>query len=99
MQKWKLIQGEDLKDGVPVVFVGVHVLRWRSEWGEPSVAFIDKEDHEPELLEALEKAVNALEDKLYDDAEETWASKDVAQKHAAALVQEYRELIAKAKAS
>jgi len=27
-------------EGTPVVYVGVHVIRWRSEWGEPAAGFI-----------------------------------------------------------
>lgn len=41
---WKLI--EPLEDGVPVVFVGVHALRWRPEWGEPRVGFIQADDND-----------------------------------------------------
>lgn len=40
-QGWKLIE---LVEGVPVVYVGVHALAWRSEWGEPAVGFVRNED-------------------------------------------------------
>jgi len=41
---WKLI--ENPKEGEPVVFLGVHALRWRPEWGEPKIAFVDIDDDE-----------------------------------------------------
>jgi hypothetical protein len=42
----------ELIEGEPVVFVGVHALRWRSEWGEPTVGFIDGECDECATLQA-----------------------------------------------
>jgi hypothetical protein len=34
----------ELREGEPVLFVGVHILRWRfDEWGEPKVAFVEAE--------------------------------------------------------
>lgn len=51
--KWKMIQ--DPQEGELVTFLGVHALRWRPEWGEPTVAFVDEEvnDDARELLENL----------------------------------------------
>jgi len=34
----------ELVEGEPVLFVGVHILRWRfDEWGEPTAAFVEAE--------------------------------------------------------
>jgi len=54
----------ELKDGEPVVFLGVHVLRWDwSTMGEPSVGFIDCDCHMKveELQVKNERLVAALE--------------------------------------
>lgn len=40
----------ELEDGVEVQFVGVHVLRWQKEWGEPQVGFVEY-DPEDQTLE------------------------------------------------
>jgi hypothetical protein len=29
----------ELMEGEPIVFVGVHAVKWQQEWGEPSVGF------------------------------------------------------------
>jgi len=34
------IEGNEDSD-IPVVFVGVHVVAWKQEWGKPTVAFTD----------------------------------------------------------
>lgn len=34
----------ELKEGVPVQYLGVYVLRWRPEWGEPTVGFVEVEE-------------------------------------------------------
>ena len=31
----------ELKDGQPLQFLGVYSLRWLSEWGEPTVGFLE----------------------------------------------------------
>jgi hypothetical protein len=51
----------------------------------------------PELLEALEEIVTELHGAIYNRALSTWATKEVAYKHADGLVEKYRALIAKAK--
>jgi hypothetical protein len=38
---WRLIP--DPTEGEPVVYVGVHAVRWQPEWGNPTVAFIQNE--------------------------------------------------------
>jgi hypothetical protein len=38
---WKLIP--DPKDGDRVVYVGVHAVDWRPEYGRPTVAFVEDE--------------------------------------------------------
>lgn len=51
----------------------------------------------PELLEALEETVMELHGAIYNRALQTWATEDVAYKHADGLVEKYKNLIAKAK--
>ena len=36
---WELIK--PLEDGTPVVYVGVHAVRWHPEWGHPTVGFVE----------------------------------------------------------
>ena len=33
---WKMVE---LKEGNELVFVGVHAVAWKQEWGEPKVGF------------------------------------------------------------
>ena len=40
-------QQVELVEGEPVVYVGVHAIRWRSEWGVPTVGFIQYQVIEP----------------------------------------------------
>lgn len=42
----RLYKQVELKDGVIVQYVGVYVLRWRQEWGEPTVGFVEVDDEE-----------------------------------------------------
>lgn len=51
----------ELKEGEPVVFLGVHALRWNwQEWGEPKVGFIDCDCHEKvEELQAENERLRA----------------------------------------
>jgi hypothetical protein len=51
----------ELTEGTPVVFVGVHVLRWQPYWGEPSVGFVECGDEIDALRKQLEIAREALE--------------------------------------
>lgn len=44
----------ELKDGVPVQYLGVYILKWRQEWGEPSVGFVPVEDDPYARIAALE---------------------------------------------
>lgn len=48
-----------LKDGDEVQYVGVYVLRWRPEWGTPTVGFVHQDDDK--IREAAEAALNFLE--------------------------------------
>ena len=51
----------------------------------------------PELLEALEIVTRDLHEAIYTQAAKTWATEEIAYKHATALTEKYRVLIAKAK--
>ena len=33
----------ELKEGNPVQYVGVYLLRWRQEWGQPTIGFVEDE--------------------------------------------------------
>ena len=57
----------ELVEGNPVLFVGVHALRWQREWGEPSVGFIEAGNEIDELNERL-KAVKAKLEIIKDEA-------------------------------
>jgi hypothetical protein len=70
---WKLI--EPLEDGTPVVYVGVHAVKWRREWGIPSVGFIENDASElaqvkaenKRLREALKEIENKSKGLVYKD--------------------------------
>lgn len=51
----------ELTEGTPVIFVGVHVLRWRPEWGEPSVGFMEADEID-DLRAKLDDAVRGFEE-------------------------------------
>ena len=51
---------DPLKDGNKVQYVGVYVLRWKPEWGIPSVGFVT-DDTEDKLRDACRAALNFLE--------------------------------------
>jgi hypothetical protein len=42
----RLFKVVEPKEGVDVQFVGVYVLRWNPEWGEPTVGFIEVDESE-----------------------------------------------------
>jgi hypothetical protein len=42
---YRRIEMDDYKDE-PIQFVGVYVLKWRPEWGEPEVLFVPVDDEE-----------------------------------------------------
>jgi len=52
-------------EGIPVQFAAVHVVRWRREWGEPTLLFVEDEDPlvaaAPKLLQACGDALDSLE--------------------------------------
>jgi len=48
----------ELKEGVPVQFVGVYVTKWQKEWGQPTVGFVEDEaetinDQDTEILKKI----------------------------------------------
>lgn len=56
----------ELKDGKPVLFVGVHILRWRfDEWGEPTFACVEAEADDKDAT------IAALRAKLAERNEDT----------------------------
>lgn len=54
----------ELEEGVQVQFLAVYALRWRPEWGEPKIGFIEIDDNlmdaAPDLLKACKKALSYL---------------------------------------
>ena len=51
----------ELIEGEPVVFVGVHALRWHQEWGEPSVGFLDAPEIDEKIASLEARLAEALE--------------------------------------
>lgn len=49
----------ELKEGIEVQYVGVYVLRWQKEWGEPQVGFVE-DDGDPDLVAQLLKALEEV---------------------------------------
>ena len=37
-----------LEEGQEIVYVGVHVINWQPEWGEPTVGFVPVDDPDEE---------------------------------------------------
>lgn len=60
-EKLVIKEFEELKDGEPVTFFGVHVFRWNfATMGKPTVAFTTEEDPAAARLEKLERIGRAL---------------------------------------
>ena len=54
---WEMIE---LKEGEPVVFLAVHALRWRQEWGEPAAGFVQSEVDIDALQAENERLLNTV---------------------------------------
>ena len=62
MNLYKKLEVEiEVDEITPVVYVGVYVLKWKPEWGEPSVAFVPVDDNIDELNLTVVKFRRALE--------------------------------------
>lgn len=46
-----LYQMVELEEGVDVQYLGVYALKWKREWGPPSVGFVEPDQHERLLQE------------------------------------------------
>ena len=57
----KLYRCFDTDEETPVQFVGVHPLRWRPSWGEPTAMFREAEDAEIAQLPEVRALVEALQ--------------------------------------
>lgn len=44
---------EEPKEGEIVQFLGVYVTRWRTEWGEPTVGFIDSREMNKKMRDRI----------------------------------------------
>ena len=49
----RLFKMVDLKEGELVQFVGVYVTRWQSEWGEPTVGFVEADVEDVDYAKVL----------------------------------------------
>ena len=71
MTIFKAIEMEHYKDE-PLQYVGIYILRWRPEWGEPTVGFVEDDSTEERIArleavaEAAQKAEKELRRKLRD---------------------------------
>lgn len=53
--KFVVVNYDELKEGDPVIFFGVHVLRWNYNlWGDPSIAITSEDDDRDERIASLE---------------------------------------------
>ena len=56
-----------LAEGVPVVFVGTHIVNWKQEYGVPQIGFVEEDVpiHQINaLVSMLESVVNAMNDAM-----------------------------------
>ena len=57
----RLYKRLELIEGEPVQFLGVYALRWRPEWGEPTVGFVEEPGPSGrEVVERIELAFQSL---------------------------------------
>ncbi len=59
----------ELKEGNPVQYVGVYLLRWRQEWGQPTIGFEQDEDFEASLYHFKEWMQKYIKEQGMDNAE------------------------------
>lgn len=52
----RLFQAVEIKEGMVVQFVGVYALRWRPEWGEPQIGFVEITSEEIAAIHEVEAA-------------------------------------------
>lgn len=50
----------ELEEGVSVQYLGVYVLKWRREWGEPEVGFVEVDDDLVEVANDLLSACKVI---------------------------------------
>jgi hypothetical protein len=65
MSIWKKFDNPE--EGLPVVYLGVYVTKWKPEWGEPDVAFV--------LDEETENKLKILEEETFHFRRESEATK------------------------
>ena len=61
----KMFKGFEPEEGKLVQYLGVYVLNWRPEWGEPGIAFIEDDEVEEiidSLLHELRELVDVVDD-------------------------------------
>ena len=92
MTVFKAIEMEDYKDE-PLQYVGVYVLRWRPEWGEPTVGFVE-DDATEERLEALEALKEIAED-FVEDSKQSIELEEVAVKWFRSYAQHFSSALEK----
>jgi len=61
----KMFKGFEPEEGKLAQYLGVYVLNWRPEWGEPPIAFIEDDEVEEiidSLLHELKELVDVVDD-------------------------------------
>ena len=49
----------ELVEGTPIQYLGVYILKWQQEWGEPEFGFVEYGDNE--IIEPIYKALRDCE--------------------------------------
>lgn len=70
---WRKI--EPLKDGVPVVFVGVHAVAWERDWGAPRVGFVEDDGWIPYPENKPDKDDTYIVTVMDTNTKDTWLDK------------------------
>lgn len=56
----------DLVEGTPMQYVGVYLLKWRQEWGQPEVGFVEDDETAADIAQLRARIVELR--KAYDTA-------------------------------
>lgn len=59
--KYKIVEIKNGNSTEPVQYVGVYVLNWQKEWGEPEYGFVEEEPYELPTKEEIRRII-------YDDS-------------------------------
>jgi len=86
-------------DGAMAIFAAVHLVRWRREWGEPKLLFVEAEPADllkEERVKALVEAARAVNHTFYGMLLREWGVSEnwPADAHGKVVYEQLRDILA-----